>query len=248
MVCAPARCIELVQGILERRDTVFKLRNLDLVRPIFVWEPVPSLCNPEELERFYEAAHLVDVVSPNSVELAGFFGRTAWDGREKSDLEIIHQIISSGIAPDGNGLLVVRAGKDGSYTYCQDKSLWLPAYHDSNTAKDTPIADPTGAGNAFLGALAQAMVSEGRSSLEGAKSELADSKVWSNIVNSWDGKTQVPLSLVCATVAAGYVVEQVGLPTLSSSQEGELWNGTDFSQRMHLYIKKILETLEKPTQ
>lgn len=192
---------------------------------------------------------MVDVVSPNAFELAGFFGKSDWDGKEESDLEIVNKIISSGIGLDGKGLLVVRSGKDGSYTYCQDKSLWLPAYYNAGItkdSKDSPIADPTGAGNAFLGALAQAMVSEGRPPIGLAKADLGESKVWSNIVHAWGSKNEdVLLSLICATVAASYAVEQVGLPTPSLTKDGEeLWNGSAFTQRIHLYIKKMLETLE----
>lgn len=241
--------MDLITGILERRTTIFKLRDFELPRPTFVWEPVPNLCTPEELKGFYEAAHMVDVLSPNALELAGFFGKENWSGEEESGQEIVKQIISSGIGPDGKGVLVVRAGKDGSYTYCQDKSLWLPAYHDSDFVENSPTSDPTGAGNAFLGAMAQAMVSDGRAPIEEAKSDLAESKIWSDIVKRWDGEPQIPLSLICATVAASYVVEQVGLPSLTSSKQGEeRWNGTDFSQRIHLYIKKMLESLEKSTQ
>lgn len=249
LVCAPSRCIDLIEGILERRNTIFTLRGFEYPRPIFVWEPVPSLCTPEELEGFYKAAHLVDVLSPNSLELASFFGKANWDGNEESDQGIVKEIISSGIGPTGKGLLVVRAGKEGSYTYCQDKSLWLPPYHDASISKDSPVVDPTGAGNAFLGAMAQAMVSEGRTPIDVAQADLKESKVWSDIVNTWDGKDRIPLSLICASVAASFVVEQVGLPQLSSSPEGEeLWNGTTFSQRIHLYIKKMLGVLEKSTQ
>lgn len=249
LVCAPSRCMELIEGLLERRATIFKLRGFEFPRPVFVWEPVPNLCTPEELQGFYEAARLVDILSPNNLELAGFFGKANWDANDESDLKNVKDIISSGIGPNGKGLLVVRAGKHGSYTYCQDKSLWLPPYHDGSITNDSPIVDPTGAGNAFLGAMAQAMVSEARTPMEVAKSDLAKSKAWSDIVNAWGGEDQVvPLSLVCASVAAGYIVEQVGLPHLSSTQEGEeLWNGTSFTQRIHLYIKKLLGALEKTT-
>jgi hypothetical protein len=255
MVCSAARCIDLIEGILERREKLLQSLNNDnashasTTRPIFVWEPVPTLCTPEELPGLYKAARFVDVLSPNALELASYFGKTGWDGKKEGDMEMINNIVSSGIGPEGKGLLVVRAGKDGSYTYCQEKSLWLPAYHNADIPLNPLVVDPTGAGNCFLGALAQALVSEGRPPLEGADSVLRNSQGWHGIANAWKGDKQlIPMALICATVAASYVVEQVGLPNLSSSPEREeLWNGTSFAQRIRLYMKKILETLEEST-
>ncbi|KIW22103.1 uncharacterized protein PV07_12519 [Cladophialophora immunda] len=75
MVCSPARCISLVQGILDRRKRLLvdTSAGVDDDRPIFVWEPVPHLCTPEELSRLREAAGYLDVVSPNADEFASFF-------------------------------------------------------------------------------------------------------------------------------------------------------------------------------
>ena len=255
IICSATRCIELVHGILRRRNALLQAQNINPAtqspdtRPIFVWEPVPPLCTPEELPNLYKAARFVDVLSPNALELAGYFGKKSWDGKKESDREMVNNIVSSGIGPEGTGLLVVRAGKDGSYTYCQERSLWLPAYHNADSTLVSPVIDPTGAGNCFLGGLAQGMVSEGRPTIEDTEYTLRKSEGWSDIANAWKGdRRPIPMALICATVAASYVVEQVGLPILSSSQEGEeLWNGIGFSQRIRLYIKKMLETLEEST-
>ena len=60
MVCSASRCISIVQHILQRREELHKAgkapSTLDASkRPIFVWEPVPDLCTPEEQEKFFAA-------------------------------------------------------------------------------------------------------------------------------------------------------------------------------------------------
>lgn len=69
LICSPTRCMELVDKILHRR----RQRDPATPRPLFVWEPVPDLCIPEELSACYEALKHVDVVSPNHAELCDFF-------------------------------------------------------------------------------------------------------------------------------------------------------------------------------
>jgi hypothetical protein len=43
-------------------------------RPLFIWEPVPDLCVPSELDACRKALSYVDVISPNHAELCGSFG------------------------------------------------------------------------------------------------------------------------------------------------------------------------------
>lgn len=43
-------------------------------RPLFIWEPVPDLCVPDQLQACRAALQHVDVISPNHTELCGFFG------------------------------------------------------------------------------------------------------------------------------------------------------------------------------
>ncbi|CBF88365.1 ribokinase family protein [Aspergillus nidulans FGSC A4] len=226
MVCSSSRCVSIVRHILQRREALAGGSN---ERPIFVWEPVPDMCTPEEQLKFLEACREVDVVSPNDLELGMMFGHPCWNEGSAEGKETVNQILDSGIGSRGEGYLVIRAGKDGSYAYSRGLRLWLPAYHQPTASGSSPVVDPTGAGNSFLGALAQGMVSEATASC---------------------GKYHsIPPALILATVAASFVVEQIGVPRQSTSHEGkELWNGIEFTERVRLYTHKFCRTLEESPQ
>lgn len=233
------RCCELVKGILQRRSELLSRESKDTpcadTKPIFVWEPVPDLCLPEELPNFYKAINYVDVVSPNENELARFFGKSTWERRNSEDLKIAQTVVEAGIGPKGEGALVVRAGKDGCYVFSQSNSLELPAYSGISAE------DPTGAGNAFLGALAEGLVSPGRDSFNLIKHALQGSETWQDICRSWGEGGKLPVALICAIVAASFVIEQVGMPQISFSEEGqELWNGSSYTERIRLYTAHLI--------
>jgi len=92
--------------------------NISGASPLFIWEPVPDLCIPSELETCRAALKRIQAVSPNHMELAAFFGLSANRG-EDVDREVVEKCatdwLSSGIGPDGLGTVVVRCGKDGCY-------------------------------------------------------------------------------------------------------------------------------------
>ncbi|PGH11113.1 hypothetical protein AJ79_05058 [Helicocarpus griseus UAMH5409] len=247
MVCSPARCCQIVEGILQRRNALLQSDKIDpshaARRPIFVWEPVPDLCRAEELPMFYKALKHVDVVSPNDLELASMFGNKSWSLENSSDRAIADVIVKSGIGQDGNGLLVVRAGKDGSYAFSRNVSLHIPAYQGMN------VVDPTGAGNSFLGALAQGLISIERTPTKLVASTLGKSDQWADIVGLWGEQGRIPAALICATVAASFVIQQVGMPQISRSEIGEeLWNGQSYTERIRLYTKQLAETFENASK
>ncbi|KAJ5793812.1 hypothetical protein N7457_000411 [Penicillium paradoxum] len=254
MVCSASRCMSIVQNILERRDELRKAGKAPSAahatkRPIFVWEPVPDLCTPEEQDKFLAANKVVDVVSPNHMELGMMFDQPGWSEESQSGQQLVRRITDSGIGPDGNGMLVIRAGKDGSYAYSKSCKIWLPAYHQPDGSVATPVLDPTGAGNSFLGALAQGMVTEGREPFHVIDSVLSNSKTWMKVLDSWDDHQYHPMALICATVAAGFVVEQIGVPQIAVDGSGkELWNQTEFTERVRLYTQRLLGTLEESPQ
>lgn len=253
MVCSSARCMSIVQEILQQRDDLQKQGKAPASddaskRPLFVWEPVPDLCTPEEQEKLFAAARVVDVVSPNELELGMMFGQPGWSEESETGRELVKRIVSSGIGPGGDGLLVIRAGKDGSYSYSKNRRLWLPAYHEPKPSEASPVADPTGAGNSFLGALAQGLVSDGRRPVEIIDSILGKSGNWRAAMESW-AQQKHPVALMFATIAAGFVVEQIGVPQISKSGDGkELWNGTGFPERVRLYTERLYRTLEESPQ
>lgn len=254
MVCSPSRCVSIVQEILERRNELRRAGQAPSTpnatdRPFFVWEPVPDLCTPEEQEKFFAANRVVDIVSPNHLELGMMFEQPGWSTDSEASRQLVKKIVDAGIGPTGDGCLVIRAGKDGSYAYSRDQEIWLPAYHQPDSSGATLVIDPTGAGNSFLGALAQGMVTTGREPFEMIDSILSTSTEWQQGLVPWGRRRDLPKALICATVAAGFVVEQIGVPQISVSNEGkELWNQSEFTERVRLYTQRLFRTLEESPQ
>lgn len=204
LICSAVRCSELVQRILERRAEAL---GSDAPRPIIVWEPVPDLCTPEELENTKAALNCVDVLSPNHEELGALFGFEHASGVEKQAVEKhAGELVASGIGRQGEGVIVVRSGKIGCYiarSGGDKRSCWLPAYHTDQSK----VIDPTGGGNGFLGGLAVGLVRTNFDIVEAAR---------------W------------GSVAASLCIEQVGMPQLADFPSGgkELWNGVSVEDRL----------------
>jgi sugar/nucleoside kinase (ribokinase family) len=170
---------------------------------------VPDLCTPEELSNCLQALKFVDVVSPNHSELGGFFGVDT-NGKDHVDYRSVEalcgQWLKNGIGPGDRGGIVIRAGKDGCLVARRGVQRWLPAYHQSANK----VVDPTGGGNGFLGGLAMGLVrsdeSAGVDSLEEAAAR--------------------------GSVAASFVIEQIGMPVLSHTAQGEMWNHVCAEERL----------------
>jgi sugar/nucleoside kinase (ribokinase family) len=212
LICSPLRCIELVQSILAlRREPDRQGKN----QPLFIWEPVPDLCNVAEYANCLEALKYVDVVSPNNSELGGFFGQKT-DGPDHVDHRVLEsmcsQLLDSGIGRHGKGGIVVRCGKDGCLVASRNQSKWLPAFHQSAEK----VVDPTGGGNGFLGGLAVGLA-------RGSTLKEAAAR---------------------GCVSASFAIEQVGMPVLGHDTDGETWNGvrvedrvSEFKQRLATYVQ-----------
>ncbi|KAH0848843.1 hypothetical protein AYO21_08288 [Fonsecaea monophora] len=237
MVCSPARCMALVQGILARRRKLLSESDSDSDsdRPIFVWEPIPDLCTPEELSRLREAAACVDVVSPNADEFASFFKEMPdFSSRER----MVEALLGLDNRQQGRGqkqnplktALVVREGAHGCTTYVgSTKGLHLPAYHQSKAK----VVDPTGGGNTFLGALAMGIT--GITTPPPEEASLKELEVPEGSV--FGGENRLFFALLHATVAAGYAIEQVGMPSVST-EDGDCWNGEAYPERFRNYVKR----------
>ncbi|KIW22388.1 uncharacterized protein PV07_12278 [Cladophialophora immunda] len=235
MVCSPARCMALVRGVLERRVRLLPGRGPathaeEEDRPIFVWEPIPDLCTPEELARLREAAACVDVVSPNADEFESFF-------HEMPGFSSRERMVENLLGLDGRDggrqkkplrtALVVREGAHGCTTYVgRTRGFHLPAYHQSKEK----VVDPTGGGNTFLGALAMGM----------AGTTTPDEAVLQELRLPGESALRekgLLLGLLHATVAAGYAIEQTGMPTVSA-EDGDCWNGEAYPERFRKYIRR----------
>lgn len=206
LICSPIRCIELVERIKERR-----LSTLDpnTPAPIFIWEPVPDLCIPSELDNTLKTLSHVDVISPNHEELGALFGHS---GFSVSAIESqAAKLTSHRIGSSGQGAVVVRAGKEGCLIARSvgNHEAWLPPYHNDQSK----VVDPTGGGNGFLGGLAVGLVRTGFDVVKAA---------------AW------------GSVAASLCIEQVGVPKLTSGEDGEeKWNGIDVGKRLSEYQERI---------
>ncbi|EPS25428.1 hypothetical protein PDE_00361 [Penicillium oxalicum 114-2] len=255
MVCSPSRCVSIVDEIVTRRRELYeagKASSADhsMSRPIFVWEPVPDLCTPEEQEKFLAAIRVVDVVSPNHQELGMMFEQGGWSAASEESQRLVDRILAAGIGPNQDGCLIIRSGRDGSYAFSRAQKLWLPAYHQPEFSSATAVVDPTGAGNSFLGGLAQGMVSAGREPFNVIDRVLSAAPAWQETLEAWGTRRNMPMALICATVAAGFVVEQIGVPRISVVDPGrkELWNESEFAERIRLYTQRLYETFKESPQ
>jgi sugar/nucleoside kinase (ribokinase family) len=210
----------------ERLQVVSKRSREGWERALMVWEPSPELCIPEEREKLKEAIQYVDVVSPNTEELLGFFmsESPAWS-EERAALEVL----TWGIGVNEKGALVVRQGSKGCAAYFRERQFHLRPYHLSVGDRPSRVIDPTGAGNTFLGALALAMngkVTPPMNVLDSLQVEAAS-------------HVRLLGALIYATIAASFVIEQPGMPLLShKGMEEELWNGEQFKDRLVTYLNR----------
>lgn len=216
LICSPLRAIDQVNGVLSKRASMHDSLSIPgESRPVFIWEPVPDLCTPEELPNTFTALRYVDVISPNHEELAAMFSfKHPLEGLSKAAIEShAQQLLDAGIGPDKQGAVVVRAGAEGCFVLSATQRLWLPAYHTDASR----VVDPTGGGNGFLGGLAVGLVRTNFDVVEAAK--------WGNIASS-------------------FTIEQVGMPVLETSadEDGaqEKWNGASVQQRLAEYRERTL--------
>lgn len=209
LICSPVRCIELVKDIMELRVVA----SPTTPRPLFIWEPVPDLCTPGELDNCLEALKHVDVVSPNNGELGGFFGQST-DAGEHVNYRLVEALgdkwLESGVGRNGDGGIVVRSGKDGCLVARRGWRAWMPAYHQNGEK----VVDPTGGGNGFLGGLAVGLVRCG------GVEALQEAAAW-------------------GSVSASFAIEQVGMPALAQGAQGETWNGVSVEERLSEFKEKL---------
>ncbi|RPB19199.1 Ribokinase-like protein [Terfezia boudieri ATCC MYA-4762] len=266
MICSPERAGRSVRelwSLLDQADAGLRTKP----RPLVLWEPIPDLCTPETREEMFEATSLVDVVSPNDGELAGFFtdelAEEEQHTRTHEEIKLQVERLAKKLAtqrrmcgdPDrGCGAIIVRCGALGCYIVTQDEpnpnfnfavgerkkeekkeegnipitAFWLPAYHDHTPEK---VVDPTGAGNAFIGGLAIGL----RRPLIPVKAGAL--KRW----EKWPGMKKWVVAVAYASVAASFVIEQVGIPVVTSREgEEERWNGEVVGERVVRYLKRIV--------
>lgn len=226
--------MNLSRGISAKRQESRSLSRLCDEDHIFVWEPIPDLCLPSELDKFFEAIKHVDVVSPNLDELGALFN-LSFSAKGSVEMESLLEVCELILFRHGGSRLrciVVRMGHWGCLVADKHGCVIIEPYHthvNDNTDKSSEkVVDPTGAGNAFLGGFCV-----GLNIPAIARISPVDS-----VLNS-----QLLIAAICGTVAASFAVEQVGMPVLSDNctQEGqELWNGDKVWDRVeHVALTKV---------
>ena len=183
-------------------------------RPLILWEPRPSSCLSTNLNAVFKAVRTVDVFSPNHLELLATFGRDVPDCFvEQTFTELALPVLTSGIGPTKRGIVVIRAAEHGCFiASSEDDQTWLPPfYEEGNVRVNDKVVDPTGAGNAFLGAFAIGLLAT-RSMYEAA---------------------------CYGSVAASFALEQIGLPELENAEGEELWNGDSVQKRLMEYKSRL---------
>jgi sugar/nucleoside kinase (ribokinase family) len=205
LICNPLRAISLVENILLRRQEQGMTS-----KPMFLWEPVPGVCSPEDWQDCIRAMQVVDITSPNVNEAAAFLGQTI---DEEQSFSLFKRHVEQRLVLEytsklpEHGLVVFRCGKHGCVVATKTTCEWLPAFHDTSER----VVDPTGGGNAFCGGFCAGWIQSG----------------------------DVRTAAMYGNIAASFVIEQYGLPNLEYSTDGERWNSDTVERRIEMYRNRI---------
>ena len=202
LLCSPTRAKLQISEIL-------RLRDKQLPRPIFVWEPSPRSSKRVNWNSLLEAMQLVDIMLPNHEEAAALLGLVDEDNKDDNVYEkfltkdmlnsMVDEFISHPIGIHGDGCVILRAAHVGCLVATKQERRHIPAYYDN---PNQLIVDVTGAGNSFCGGVAAGLLKSNFDVFEAA---------------------------LYGTVSASYTIEQFGVPTLKGSNDAgqELWSGDD---------------------
>ncbi|EIN10681.1 Ribokinase-like protein [Punctularia strigosozonata HHB-11173 SS5] len=191
--------------------------------PITIYEPVEYSCVPEELSPLIEVLPTISVLSPNASEALTLLSlpdpsRPSKDLVEKAASLFLEYGVGLKALAVGrhDGCVIIRAAEQGCYVKTRNQEgVWIDAYWTGQHADK--VVDVTGAGNSFLGGLA-------------AGFSLTD---------------DIYEAALYATVSASFVVEQEGLPRLTTEgtyDEGllpESWNGDSPMARLSLLKSRM---------
>lgn len=212
---------DLVQSQCLQLEELRQKTTPDAKRPVIIWEPHPKSCTQPLLKEHVALLHdgAVTVFSPNHHELNSFFDdlpgssfdRAAITARARSLFRPPKYVYEDNARqPLGVQVIIIRAAENGCLVLSRDSTdvVWLPAYYGAS--EQDKIVDPTGAGNAFLGGLAQGWLETGD---------------WTR-------------AACYGTVAASVIVEHVGPPTKDGEGQAETWAGIAVRQRLISYMQR----------
>ncbi|KAI5466540.1 Ribokinase-like protein [Mariannaea sp. PMI_226] len=264
LICSPTRCRELVNEITKLRKRAMGPENYS--KPIFIWEPVPDLCTPDELLNCTNTLPLIDICSPNHTELAGFMGDDGID-METGEISTIaveracEQLLAS--MPLQSFTLVVRAGEKGCYIaknggrkrQATSGSKNKPRKKDYIRGGLQPDTDMEAL---FAGLLQDPDGLVAREEIEvdpGLEKWIpAYHRDSSNVVdptgggNTFLGGLGIALArgeniedaAIWGSIAASFAIEQVGVPVLGRDRDGqETWNGQSVHTRLGGFKQRL---------
>ncbi|KHN97850.1 Carbohydrate/purine kinase [Metarhizium album ARSEF 1941] len=264
LICSPTRCQELITDIMSRRKALVTRKD-SYTKPIFVWEPVPDLCTPDELLNCTNTLRLVDICSPNHAELAGFMGDDGLDPEtgEVSTLGVeraCEQLLAS--MPLQSYALVVRAGDKGCYIAKNGGRKRRLGDGKTSKSKKTlthgALRPDTDMEALFAGLLQDENGIVAREEIEldpGLEKWVpAYHRDGRKVIdptgggNAFLGGLSVALArgerlenaVAWGSVSASFAIEQVGLPSLAVNEEGvETWNGEEVRQRLQAFQRRL---------
>lgn len=235
-------------------------------RPIFIWEPVPDLCTPEELLNCTNTLPFIDVCSPNHSELAGFMGDDGLDPETgeistRSIERACEQLLAS--MPLQSFSIVVRAGDKGCYIA---KNGGRKRQRNQEN-KTKPRKKHYGRGglqpDTDMEALFAGLLQDEDGLIAREEIELDPGvERWMSAYhqdtdqvvdptgggNTFLGALAVALArghsledaAAWGTVAASFAIEQIGVPTRRMDEDSidETWNGCKVMERLQHFMKR----------
>lgn len=179
-------------------------------RPLIIWEPQAKAMRENSLQQHLNTAILCDVFSPNHIELGQFFDQVVPLDFDRARIERqASRFVQDGLRSLDHGCVVVRCAQYG----CLVVARHIPAtwLPAYSEVCSLKVVNSTGGGNAFLGGFSIGYQETG-CFIEAAK---------------------------YGSVAASFVIEQVGLPVLFTNGVGELWNGDSVRERLGSYERAL---------
>ncbi|KZP24669.1 Ribokinase-like protein [Athelia psychrophila] len=202
-----ATTLHLVCSPSRAADIVSEIREINGWHPTTIFEPIPYRCVPEELPALKAMLSSISILSPNAEEALGLLALPGTPTKELIE-QAAGQFLDMGVGEDGAGYAIIRSGAMGAYAASRaGGGKWVEAFWMLKGTEK--VVDVTGAGNSFLGGLAAGL-------------RLANGNVLD--------------AVFYATVSAGFIIEQEGLPHLSTAPSAraavETWNGDSPQRRL----------------